>query len=246
MPEEKRKNSDPPEDSEPEVIIAFLLDETGSMGSVRQATISGFNEYMDTVGIDHPDALISLRLFSTEKYDKVTELTPLTLAPRLSYDNYQPHGGTPLYDCIARLIHETETATARVEPAPEIVFVIMTDGEENSSREFNRERIFQLISQKTELGWTFVYLGANQDAWQVGQSIGVRASSAMTFDADDAGMRASMKMMSNATSRFVDEKMAMRKQSPLAPPSAAPDFFTDEDAEKLGKKRPPTDKPTKQ
>ncbi|MBL8146286.1 MAG: VWA domain-containing protein [Anaerolineae bacterium] len=238
MTSKKAKDSGPQQD--PAVVIAFLLDETGSMSSVRDATISGFNEYVDTVKGKHPDALLSLRLFSTEKYDKVTELTPLPLAPRMSHDNYKPSGGTPLYDCVARLISETETATTALKPVPEILFVIMTDGEENSSREFNRARIFQLISQKTELGWTFVFLGANQDAWAVGQSIGVRQASSMTYDATTAGTRANFAMMSEATSRHMDKRKMARSENPAAAPQAE-DFFTDEDAEKLGKKRPPKD-----
>lgn len=224
----------------PQMIIAFLLDETGSMGSVRDATISGFNEYVDTVKGKHPDALLSLRLFSTEKYDKVTELTPLPLTPRMSYDNYKPSGGTPLYDCVARLIRETEAATAVLKPTPEVLFVIMTDGEENSSREYNREKIFRLISEKTETGWTFVFLGANQDAWQVGQSIGVRPASAMTYDATAIGTQNSFIMMGGATLRHMSKRKTARMENPSAAPKAE-DFFTDEDAEKLGKKRPQQD-----
>jgi hypothetical protein len=237
------KSKPAPEPTTPPVIIAFLLDETGSMGSVRDATISGFNEYVQTVRSQHADALLSLRLFSTEKYDKVSELTPLPMVPRLSHDNYTPSGGTPLYDCVARLIRETEHATAAIKPAPEVLFVIMTDGEENSSREYNRERIFQLISRKQEeSGWTFVFLGANQDAWAVGQSIGVRGSSSMTYDSTSAGTRANLDMMAQASMRHIDKRKAERMANPAAAPKAE-DFFTDEDAEKLGKKRPPSAKP---
>ncbi len=227
----------------PQMIIAFLLDETGSMGGVRDATISGFNEYVDTVKGEHAGALLSLRLFSTQKYDKVTQLTPLTMAPRLSYDTYQPSGGTPLYDCVARLIRETETDIQHLKPAPEVLFVIMTDGEENSSHEFDRERIFKLIEAKQEAGWTFVFLGANQDAWQVGRSIGVKMGSSMTYDANAAGMQASFNMMGEATSRHLQKRGAARTANPATAPEAEPDFFTDEDAEKLGKKRPPKDSP---
>jgi hypothetical protein len=232
-----------PTPGSPQMIIAFLLDETGSMGSVRDATISGFNEYIETVRAEHPDALLSLRLFSSRKYDKVAQLTPLSLAPRLSYDNYAPGGNTPLYDCVARLIRETEDDTHALKPAPEVLFVIMTDGEENASREFNRERIFQLISAKQESGWTFVFLGANQDAWQVGGSIGVGRGSSMTYDANAAGVVHSFHMMSEATMRHMDKRLKERAADPTAAPTAEPEFFTDEDAEKLGKKRPPTDKP---
>lgn len=240
MSDDAKKVSSAPE--MPQMIIAFLLDETGSMGSVRDATISGFNEYVDTVRAKYPAALLSLRLFSTEKYEKLTQLTPLTLVPRLSYENYTPSGGTPLYDAVARLIRETETDTRRLKPAPEVLFVIMTDGEENSSRKFNRERIFQLISARTETGWTFVYLGANQDAWQVGQSIGVPVASSMTYDASEIEIPTFLRKVSHATTRHMDARMKERMERPHAAP-ASRDFFTGQDAEDLGKKRPPTDKP---
>jgi len=210
------------------------------MSSVRDATISSFNEYIVTVSQKYPQALLSLRLFSTEKYDKVTQLTPLNHAPHLSYDNYKPSGGTPLYDCVARLVREVEADTKSFDPVPEVLFVIMTDGEENSSREFSREKIFTLINAKTELGWTFVYLGANQDAWQVGRSIGVPVSGSMTFDANSQEVPLMLRKMSQATTRHMDEKMRMRREQPNAAPQSR-EFFTEEDAADLGKKRPPTD-----
>ncbi len=225
----------------PATMIAFLLDETGSMQGVRDATISGFNEYVLSVRNQHPDALLSLRLFSSQKYEKLTHLTPLPHVPKLPYDNYSPNGGTPLYDSIARLVREMEDGVRGVDPVPEVLFVIMTDGEENASREFNRERIFEMIDQKQKSGWTFVFLGANQDAWQVGRSIGVSPVSAMTYDADAAGMSKVMHMMGTATARHVDKRKLDRSMNPTAAPKME-EFFTDEDADELGKKRPPTDK----
>ena len=238
MTTKKAKDSGPQQD--PAMVIAFLLDETGSMSSVRDATISGFNEYIVTVSQKYPQALLSLRLFSTEKYDKVTQLTPLAHAPHLSHDSYKPSGGTPLYDCVARLVREVEADTQSFDPAPEVLFVIMTDGEENSSREFSREKIFTLINAKTEMGWTFVYLGANQDAWQVGRSIGVPVSGSMTYDANSLEIPTMLRKMSQATTRHMDEKMHMRRENPSAAPQSR-EFFTEEDATDLGKKRPPSD-----
>lgn len=229
-------------DATPAMIVAFLLDETGSMSSVRDATISGFNEYVDTVKGEHPEALLSLRLFSTDKYDRVTQMTPLAHVPRLSYDNYRPSGGTPLYDSIARLIREIETSAQNLAPAPEILFVIMTDGEENSSREFDRAGIFRLIGAKQESGWTFVFLGANQDAWQVGRSIGVHMGSSMTYDATASGVQVSFNMMGDATASYLKKRKDIRSANPTATPESEQEFFTDEDADRLGKKRQPTDK----
>jgi hypothetical protein len=239
MSEKKKKNDESSDD--PAVIIAFLLDETGSMESVRQATISGFNEYIQTVNNEHPDALLSLVLFSTVKYDGVYRLTPLPVVAPLTHNTYRPNGGTPLYDCIARLIGETENAIASIKPTPEVLFVIMTDGEENSSREYNRARIVELITQKEAAGWSFVYLGANQDAWQVGASIGVKASHAMTYDHNPVGTAAAFGIMAGATSSHFERRKAQRREQPNLDPAQLQDdaeFFTDEDAKKLGKQKP--------
>lgn len=225
-------------------VVAFLLDETGSMQSVRDATISGFNEYIITLKNKHADALLTLTLFSTEKYAKVTNLTPLAYVTPLSYETYQPSGGTPLYDSAARLIRETEDAAKPIQPAPEVLFVIMTDGEENSSREFNRQRLFELIQGKERQGWTFVYLGANQDAWAVGESIGVRSGSAMTYSSSVPGTGQMFGMMAQATDRHLSRRKAAREQMPAAQSAPAPDnvdFFTDDDARQVGREKPKRD-----
>ena len=97
-----------------------------------------------------------------------------------------------------------------------------------------------LINAKTEMGWTFVYLGANQDAWQVGRSIGVPVSGSMTYDANSLEIPTMLRKMSQATTRHMDEKMHMRRENPSAAPQSR-EFFTEEDATDLGKKRPPSD-----
>jgi len=221
-------------------LIAFLLDETGSMMPVRDATISGFNEYVQTVQRTYPDALLTLMLFSTERYSGPYRMTPLRYVAPLTTQNYQPSGGTPLYDCIAQLIDGTEKAAANMRPAPVVLFVIMTDGEENSSRDYNREHIFARIQQKEDEGWTFVYLGANQDAWEVGASIGVQASRAMTFDADDQGVQEVLRVSADASVRHLFVSHASRATMPpdRAPSRTSGEFFTDEEAARLGKRKP--------
>lgn len=221
-------------------LIAFLLDETGSMMPVRDATISGFNEYVQTVQRAYPDALLTLMLFSTERYSGPYRMTPLRYIAPLTTQNYQPSGGTPLYDCIARLIADTEKAAASMRPAPVVLCVIMTDGEENSSHDYNRDRIFARIREKEDEGWTFVYLGANQDAWDVGASIGVQASRAMTFDADNEGVQEVLRVSADASVRHLFVSHASRATMPpdRAPARTNHDFFTTQDASRLGK-RPP-------
>jgi len=165
-------------------ILVFLLDETGSMNSHLQTTISAFNEYTDSLRREKPELRVTLTLFSTGKHETLATLLPIAQLPALSTSNYHPNGGTPLYDAIGRVVTETEIAVTGMKAAgtdPDVLVTILTDGEENSSKEFSRDAIFRLIQRKEAEDWTFVYLGADHDAWAVASSIGVRADRAKQF-----------------------------------------------------------------
>lgn len=164
-------------------VVNFVLDETGSMGSVRDATISGFNEYIETLKGQGGEVLFTLTKFNSSKVETVYNVKPIQDVPKLTHQTYAPAMNTPLYDAIAQTIRQTEDALKEMKGKPAVLCVIMTDGEENASREFNRERIVKLIEDRTAEGWTFAYLGANQDAWAVGASIGVPKGNSIAYDA---------------------------------------------------------------
>jgi hypothetical protein len=181
--------------------LAFLLDRSGSMGVVLDATISGFNEYIQDrkteEGVNYRFYLTMFNTLVERRYDGV----PMVEVNPLNRFNYVPSGGTALYDAI---LHTLTDISTRVQPGDRVLFVMMTDGQENSSREANRSQVRNLISQKEALGnWTFVYLGANQDAWQVGFGLGIsHRENTLTYGHSYAGTASAMQSLSRSTAVY--------------------------------------------
>ncbi len=202
-------------------VVNFVLDETGSMEIVKQATISGFNEYLTTLRQQPGKVLLTLTKFNSGKIETLYRAAPIADVKDLDADTYRPSNGTPLYDAVAQTIHETEKALTGMKGKPNVLCIIMTDGEENSSKEYSREKLFALIKAKESEGWTFAYLGANRDAWEVGASIGVPMASVASYNANapDAGLK---RLAVQTTSYF------SRSAIPGAAPAASVGFFADE------------------
>lgn len=160
--------------------IGFVLDETGSMSSVREATVSGFNEYVGSLKADK-DIVFTLTRFNSVKTTTPYRAVPIKDVTDLS--DYDPDATTPLYDAIGAAIHAAEGEVQALPAKTTVLIVVMTDGQENASQEFDRKRIFDLIKSKEQQGWTFAYMGANQDAWAVGASIGVPQGNSFNYDA---------------------------------------------------------------
>ena len=188
--------------------IAVVLDETGSMEVCRDAAIAGFNDWLAAqqtavrelaaeqadAGPSAPTAgattTLTLVNFS-ERPDLpmcrlIHEGVPLTTVRPLHRESYTPEGGTPLLDAVGRTIMWMD----RLQPTPErSLVVILTDGEENASREFTPQQIRDLIRSRETTGtWTFVYLAANQDAWAVGGQLGIGPGNTASFHVREAGV----------------------------------------------------------
>lgn len=147
--------------------VSLLLDETGSMQSCLDATISGYNEYIGSLARDKKNKyLFTLTKFDSTHVTTVHDGVPIKQVPELNRDTYIPGQMTPLYDAIARGIKA-------LGQKRNVLFVILTDGMENASQEYSQRDVFKMIGKKTEAGWSFVYLGANQDAYAVGGGLGI-------------------------------------------------------------------------
>lgn len=147
--------------------IVMLLDETGSMSSRLQETISGFNSYIEKAAKDFKDSRFTLMRFDSTKKDIVYDDVPLKTVGELK--DYRPGAMTPLYDAIGALVKHAEKLSGKV-------FVVMiTDGEENASHEFKKEQIFDIIKKKEADGWAFSYIGVHPNAWGEAQMIGIQA-----------------------------------------------------------------------
>lgn len=180
--------------------LAFLLDRSGSMQAIKQDTEGGFDAFIRSQAEQAGRCTVTLAQFDTD-YEVVysgidiAEVAPLDLRPR---------GTTALLDSIGRLVQETGAWLAALpeESRPGTVLVgIMTDGLENASREWTRPAVKALIeSQERDYAWTFSYLGANQDAVEVGASMGVDPSRAMTYAGEHVG--AAMDAYAMSTNRL--------------------------------------------
>jgi len=176
-------------------LVAFLLDETQSMQVCKDKTISAFNEYVNTLK-DKDDFSFCLTRFNSSKVD-IGEIVSIKEAVELTKKNYNPNHSTPLFDAIGKTITKIETDA---DKDAAILFVILTDGEENSSIEFNKEKIAKLIEQKTKDKWTFVYLGANQDAWAAANLMGIATANAMNFS--NTNIKGAMHTLGAASARY--------------------------------------------
>lgn len=173
-----------PEKAEEErtILINFVLDGSGSMQMIREATISGFNEFKNDQAREEGNAFFTLTMFNTG-FVTVCEAVPVREVPDLDFTNYAPGGGTALYDAIGHTMRITDDFVAANKP-DQVLFVIMTDGEENASQEFTRESVFKLIQDRQKLNdYEFIYMGANQDAYAVGMDMGLRNGRALNYAA---------------------------------------------------------------
>lgn len=156
-------------------LICFVLDETGSMQIVKQVTINGYNEYVNNL-CKQKNTNMALVRFDSDAID-IEEPKPIQDATILTSENYQPGAMTPLYDAVGKSIREME----KYVDSREVIFVIMTDGLENASKEYKRDTIFSLVKEKEKAGWKFVYLGANQDAYVEGFELGIHKVGIMNY-----------------------------------------------------------------
>jgi uncharacterized protein with von Willebrand factor type A (vWA) domain len=180
--------------------IAIILDRSGSMEAIANDAIGGFNAFISSQAKLQDDAEMarcSLILFNYG-YEVPYKSIPVHQIPKLDRSTYIPGGGTALYDAIGRTIQKmTESFARRLPKArPEnIIVAILTDGEENSSKDYTQKHIKDLIREKTLQGWEFLFLAANQDAFAAGGNIGIHKSKIDNFNATAEGTSAAFSLM---------------------------------------------------
>ena len=178
------------------ILINFVLDKSGSMDVIRDATISGFNEFLVDQQREGGEARMTLTLFDT-RFFTVAEAVPVREIAPLDFETYAPGGCTALYDAIGYTMRITDDYVAEHDP-DQVLFVIMTDGMENASREFDQHRIFQMIQDRqARAEYEFIYLGANQDAYAASERIGVAQDRALAWNASPLEARETMRRVSH-------------------------------------------------
>jgi Mg-chelatase subunit ChlD len=183
--------------------IYFVLDRSGSMESIASDVVGGFNAFLADQQADGADAVMTLVQFdSHDPHEVLAEALPIADVARLTSATFAPRGGTPLYDAMGHTIADAtihaEGRRSTGEPDEEILFVTFTDGQENQSREYNRATLFELVKKREEKGWTFVYLGANQDSYEEGGRIGYSAGNTQNFTASPLGTEVAFASLSRS------------------------------------------------
>ena len=185
----------------------FLLDRSGSMSRLTQDVIGGFNTFVADQAQEPGRAHLTLVQFDSQApFEIIHDAARIEEVPPLTTDIYGPRGSTPLLDAIGELIeHADRRVDARArddQPAEDQLLVIFSDGLENASRRFDRARVAELISERQEAGWEFVFMGANQDSYLEAGRMGVSQESISNFEASAAGTAAAFQSISRATREY--------------------------------------------
>ena len=183
--------------------IVFILDRSGSMSGLEEDTIGGYNAMIEKQKNEDGEALISTVLF-----DNMTEVlhdrVPLGKVRPITEKEYFVRGSTALLDAVGSAIHHIANIHkyAREEDVPEkTLFIITTDGMENSSRQYSYDKVKKMVGKRKEKDhWEFIFLGANIDAVSVANKFGVDKSRAVRYECDGEGTALNYKVMSKMVS----------------------------------------------
>ena len=190
------------------VYNLIILDESGSMHGLEEASITGVNETLKTIRTayeEFPDQeqFVTFATFSGEpKYEKNTcrvkrEQMPVASVTDLTSAEYHPDGMTPLWDTMGKLLTELDE---QVEKEDLVLVTIITDGYENSSVRYDAGKIKKLVTKLDEKGWVFTYIGANQDASLAAGEMGIK--NFLEYTSDKAGTRRMYERENRMRSRF--------------------------------------------
>jgi hypothetical protein len=187
--------------------ISVILDRTGSMQSIRDDTIGGFNAFLKEQQSQPGVATLTLVQFDTQDpYEVIHRFKPISEVPELTHNTYVPRASTPLLDAIGRGINDLEKCLADMEESQKpakVVLAIITDGQENSSREFRKDQIVKMIQQKQEENrWQLVFLSADMASIDDAGEYGIRAASSMSHDRSAAGVASAWRSMSGSLSGY--------------------------------------------
>jgi uncharacterized protein YegL len=189
--------------------ISVIIDKSGSMGSTRTDTIGGFNTFLNEQQDLDGTGTLTLVQFD-DQYEVHENMSPLESAKDLTSKTYAPRGSTALLDAIGKTINTTESKLKELdeEDQPEkVIFLIITDGFENSSHEFSKSNISEMVKRHEEEDeWDFVFIGANMDAISEGGSMGLRAGNTANYCASSIGTKSLYRSVSDNMTTYRSRK----------------------------------------
>ena len=181
--------------------IVFILDRSGSMSGLEKDTIGGFNSLIKKQRKESGEAIVSTVLFD-DTCEVLHDRVPMDKVQAMNEDTYFVRGCTALLDAVGGAIHHIGNIHkyAHDEDRPEkTLFIIITDGMENSSRRYNYKKVKKMVERQTErYGWEFLFLGANMDAIAAAGHIGIHADRAVTYQCDEEGTALNYEVLGEA------------------------------------------------
>ena len=208
------------------IELVFILDRSGSMSGLETDTIGGFNSMIANQKKGEGEAIVSTVLFD-DQAEVLHDRINIEKIELMSDEQYYVRGCTALLDAVGGAIHHIGNIHkyARDEDRPEkTLFIITTDGLENSSKIYNYDRVKNMIErQKESFGWEFIFLGANIDAVEVAGRFGIKASRAVNYESDSKGTQLNYSVISETVTRMrqtksaADMSMVLDEEDLLAP-----------------------------
>ncbi len=181
--------------------LVFILDRSGSMSGLESDTIGGFNSMIKTQKKETGECLVSTVLFDDECF-VLHDRIKLSDVPEMTDKDYNVRGCTALIDALGGAIHHISNIHkyAREEDVPEnTLFVITTDGQENSSYRYSSDKVKKMVEEKKEkFGWEFIFIAANIDAVETAKSYGISQDRAVNYNCDELGTKILYEGVSNA------------------------------------------------
>lgn len=185
--------------------LVFVLDRSGSMGDLERDTIGGFNGMIAKQKKQESKVNVTTILFDDE-VDIIHDRFPVEIIEPLTEKEYFVRGCTALLDAVGTAIEKMENVQKHLPEdhrAGKVIFVITTDGLENSSEHYTQEQIRRKIEAKKKYGWEFLFLGANIDAGKEAEKIGIARNRSVTYENDAEGIAVNFRAVGNALSKAV-------------------------------------------
>lgn len=180
--------------------LIFILDRSGSMGGLEDDTIGGFNSMLKRQQETKENVNVTTVLFD-DKVDIIHDRFPIDIVEPLTEKDYYVRGCTALLDAVGEAVRKVENVQEHLpetHKADHVIFVITTDGHENSSKEYSFKQIKGMIKEKKKKGWEFLFLGANMDAVAEAEKIGIARNRAVTYENDKEGVATNYRVVGEA------------------------------------------------
>lgn len=191
---QKNRNNKPKD-----VELVFILDRSGSMGGLESDTIGGYNSMLSKQKKEKTGKVSVTTVLFDDQYELLYNQVPIEKVSPMTEKEYYVRGSTALLDAIGKTVMQVKVNQDKKEIKDKVLFVIITDGMENASREYRADQIKKLIEERKEKdNWEFLFLGANIDAIGAAQNIGIDSSRAVRFKSDKKGTAKNYEVLNEA------------------------------------------------